>query len=294
MHQTQYHRRSAFTLVEVLVVIGIIGILMALLLPAVQAARETGRRMRCSNNLKQIGLALHNYHDTLGSFPPAMLNPNYEARWGWAVLILPYLEQQPLHDKLTPDGGRIPAPSPTNGLQTELPVYLCPSDEWASTNPVFRDYGKSNYALSGSIASGHNRTTKIRDIRDGTSCSILVGERDTVKNIGAIWPGFCPPTGSTINGLANRPINTSFQGDRSGNVHATDPRLTRFTYGSQHPGGANFVFCDGAVHFLSGTIESHPGIEYTGTNWLELRFPMHDCTYQKLFNIKDGKPVQIP
>src|SRR5688572_27645245 len=97
-----------FTLVELLVVIAIIGILVALLLPAVQAAREAARRMQCGNNLKQIGISIHNYHDTYKSFPSGWICPSVatgamavdQESWGWSSLILPFMEQQALHDQL--------------------------------------------------------------------------------------------------------------------------------------------------------------------------------------------------
>src|SRR6202035_4809089 len=98
------NRRRGFTLIELLVVIAIIAVLIALLLPAVQAAREAGRRMQCVNNLKQIGLALHNYHDAVGAFPPGFLSvpgpdgDNSGPGWGWASLALPQLEQGPVYN----------------------------------------------------------------------------------------------------------------------------------------------------------------------------------------------------
>ena len=144
-------RRSAFTLVELLVVIAIIGILIALLLPAVQAAREAARRMQCTNNLKQIGLAVHNYHDTFKSFPPGGLRympdptQNYSASnrelwvadWGYQVFILPYIEQKPLYDQLNPKNFRLddllnpspPHPNPPSRdlLRTPIDSLICPS-----------------------------------------------------------------------------------------------------------------------------------------------------------------------
>jgi type II secretory pathway pseudopilin PulG len=109
--------------VELLVVIAIIGILVALLLPAVQAAREAARRMSCTNNLKQIGISLHNYHDTYKTFPPASAHygngHNSEESWGWHVYILPFVEQQPLFDELT--GLTALAADKTLGLNLCLP-----------------------------------------------------------------------------------------------------------------------------------------------------------------------------
>src|SRR3954464_3672724 len=107
MSPTQLPRRRGFTLIELLVVITIIAILIALLLPAVQAAREAARRARCANHLKQIGLAIHNYHGALGCFPPAYasLVPGRQPTdlefgrgWGWGTMVLPFLEQAPLYD----------------------------------------------------------------------------------------------------------------------------------------------------------------------------------------------------
>jgi prepilin-type N-terminal cleavage/methylation domain-containing protein/prepilin-type processing-associated H-X9-DG protein len=126
----------AFTLVELLVVIAIIGILIALLLPAVQAAREAARRSQCSNNMKQIGLALHNYHDTYKSFPAGgycCTQPEY--RFNAHIAILPYIEQGPLYEqldpRLAPQLFRFPTTSPNANQRlgyVQIPVYTCPSD----------------------------------------------------------------------------------------------------------------------------------------------------------------------
>jgi len=134
-------RRRGFTLVELLVVIAIIGILIALLLPAVQAAREAARRTQCRNNFKQIGLALHNYHDTHRSFPPGYLSvvgPGGPADdrgpgWGWAALVLPYLEQTNVHQQIRFNAD---ITDPVNAAirVTSLPVFRCPSDVG---NPTF-------------------------------------------------------------------------------------------------------------------------------------------------------------
>ncbi len=133
-------RFSGFTLVELLVVIAIIGVLVALLLPAVQAAREAARRASCSNNLKQISLGLHNYHDIHLTFPSGWLDNavNLEECWGWAALSLPFVEQAPLHQRLGVTNGRLVdqlrsvnganGPDVAQAARTVLKVYICPSD----------------------------------------------------------------------------------------------------------------------------------------------------------------------
>lgn len=178
-------KHRGFTLVELLVVIAIIGILIALLLPAVQAAREAARRSQCSNNLKQIGLALHNFHDTYKNFPPGA--PDDDNReWGWGAYLLPYLENKPLYDQIVngptylfPKGGKIldytaSKGTPTNGTDPAnidhwadraemkngtnrtntnnaafavLNAFMCPSDilPKQSTRDVNPSYGKTNY-----------------------------------------------------------------------------------------------------------------------------------------------------
>jgi prepilin-type N-terminal cleavage/methylation domain-containing protein/prepilin-type processing-associated H-X9-DG protein len=155
-------RRLAFTLVELLVVIAIIGVLVALLLPAVQSAREAARRMKCANNLKQMGLALHNYHDTHGVFPPGVLtqtnDPDYNPAfpngpqqnrnasvesWGWAAFLLPYVEQTALYQQ-GPGSNQLPQNLVNPFALTPLAVYRCPSD----TMPAIRRVGWARWASS--------------------------------------------------------------------------------------------------------------------------------------------------
>lgn len=200
--------RGAFTLVELLVVITIIGILIALLLPAVQAAREAARRSQCMNNLKQAGIALHNYHTAVQSFPFRMGGTNFSGSTyqqsncgrinGW-VMLLPYLEQVPLSQTINsvqtyggttyPKGGPVPWEGPYEPWWTQVPGLLCPSDDGGrkkATNGI----GRSNYSFSvgDTIYSnnsstdprglfGYNSGTRIGDIIDGTSNTIAVSER---------------------------------------------------------------------------------------------------------------------
>ncbi len=174
-------RSSGFTLIELLVVITIIAILVSLLLPAVQQAREAARRSQCRNNLKQMGLALHNYHDAFGVFPPGWIVPQYEVcgtgaavasidhRYvahnpGWALYLTPYLDQAAIYNSLTfgqaqgcwggggfvnfTGSGLLRAPATGSPLQKSLPVFTCPSDTQPFHTPAIGNYGRSSYASS--------------------------------------------------------------------------------------------------------------------------------------------------
>ncbi|MDA1053384.1 MAG: DUF1559 domain-containing protein [Planctomycetota bacterium] len=205
--------RKGFTLVELLVVIAIIGILVALLLPAVQAAREAARRMSCSNNLKQIGLALHNYHSTFKTFPPdgiwhgnakntpgvLGLGPGATARcYTWIALILPFIEQQPLSDAIDfniPAWNQVIGATPNiPGIplrEISLPGLLCPSDQSYAELP--HGWGLSSYAGNGGYDHHRRRKdrddisgiftlmdpVKIADVTDGLSNTIAVAEVGT-------------------------------------------------------------------------------------------------------------------
>ncbi|MBL8851357.1 MAG: DUF1559 domain-containing protein, partial [Planctomycetaceae bacterium] len=222
------HRSRGFTLIELLVVIAIIAILIALLLPAVQQAREAARRTQCKNNLHQIGLAIHNYLDVHGIFPQASywdLTSTYagsgidpstlNSQWGWATMILPYLDQAPLYNALTPGPTLMQAammdPVRLKLLQTPIPAYLCPSDTGGNLNsnrpfrsadgqgiPVTAD---TQVALSNYMGSNGDKTSdgifwsgagrvRIRDVTDGTSNTFCVGERSSPNGFWAgVWCG---------------------------------------------------------------------------------------------------------
>lgn len=194
--------RCAFTLVELLVVIAIIGILIALLLPAVQAAREAARRTQCTNNLKQLGIGLQNYHDAFKSFPFGVGGTNLnkaappQHNWGRAsgfIPLLPYVEQQAIYNRIRSGGNGHPSYGPYawSGWvvwDITLPAFNCPSDAGGSRSSSNRN---SNYAFSrGDTISGVNNsatttrgifgyqtTIRIADILDGTSNTIIMSER---------------------------------------------------------------------------------------------------------------------
>src|SRR6266436_5022135 len=195
--------RQAFTLVELLVVIAIIGVLVALLLPAVQQAREAARRTQCKNNLKQIGLALQNYHGDFLRFPPGYVS-NFDASgndtgpgWGWGAMILPQLEQQNLQNSID---FKQPIEAAANAAPriAPLPAYLCPSDSVRPAWPaVTRDpignptaticdvasadyvavFGISEPGIDGEGVFFRDSGIGLKDIRDGASSTLLVGER---------------------------------------------------------------------------------------------------------------------
>ena len=281
-------RARAFTLVELLVVIAIIGILISLLLPAVQAAREAARRMQCTNNFKQIGLALHNYHDARRVLPPgAILLPQVlknltsgSGVHGWATqkLILPYLEQTAIFEQL--GGGKLTLEE-TYGdenirpfLRQKIQPYVCPSDagysdpnDLISVLPDGNGMGRTNYiAVRGffsytGIGTSGSAETPIKNaaintgifpanvnytfssITDGLSNTFAFGERTSAFGCSAGWWTGAHAAGAldNVTGVVRNKLNEF--GQRAG-------------LASLHTNGANFLFVDGSVHFVSDTIES--------------------------------------
>lgn len=281
-------RRRGFTLIELLVVIAIIAILIALLLPAVQQAREAARRTQCRNNLKQIGLALHNYHDTHRLFPSGWIGiengvPDVEGGngWGWATMILPAMEQGPRFKRLNFD---YPFTSTDGGVvnrgawQEVIPMFRCPSDPapefWTmdSEDPMDPNpdlpllFPTANYigvfgteelddcegTPSGMACSSdgllyHNSRVRMKDIKDGTSHTLAVGERRTNVELGwySTWVGVAPGGEEAFARILGAADHTPNHPD----THFDD-------FSSRHVGGTHFLMGDGAVRFIGENIDT--------------------------------------
>jgi prepilin-type N-terminal cleavage/methylation domain-containing protein len=283
--------RKGFTLVELLVVIAIIGILVGLLLPAVQAAREAARRTSCFNNMKQIGLALHMYHDTHGQLPagwiaqiPGTPQPHWfgEPGWGWCARILPFMEQVNVQENLVHFELPITAPANARARVTNIPLFRCPTDIGART---FVLPGGAPYIGSGGgyqpveLATGNyigvfgtldfhdvcepgepdyngcrgdgtfflDRGIRLADILDGTSNTIVVGERSS-KWAPSTWIGM-------VTGGAHAPARICGIGLFPPNSEEEEEHYTH-NFSSFHPAGTNFLLGDGSVRLISEKIDT--------------------------------------
>jgi prepilin-type N-terminal cleavage/methylation domain-containing protein/prepilin-type processing-associated H-X9-DG protein len=261
-------RRSAagrgFTLIELLVVIAIIAILIGLLLPAVQKAREAANRISCANHLKQLGLALQNYASSHGSFPPGYASAPWVVGWGWGSLVLPFLEQEPLYNQL-----ELPGSVFGNGMnladatpltQTQLKVFVCPSDTGPALNPFKQYHAKSNYrGVCGTTplffvpnkdyggVLYQNSKVRPTDVTDGTSMTLALGEcmldPSQPNKVGAIWAGMADTTQGTVYYVSD-----VFWGLDTQDYRLNGPGVQAFS--SRHPGGVQFAFCDGSVRLI--------------------------------------------
>lgn len=291
-------RRSAFTLIELLVVIAIIAILVALLLPAVQQAREAARRTSCKNNLKQLGIALHNYHDTMGRFPFGF----DERETLWTAMILPQIEQTNLYATLVWQESGIgnwnaAGPNET-ACETLISAFRCPSmavPEHISNEGIPNRVPISYRACSSSNAASDDLSTipaavtpkialemqsgldgmffgcssiRMRDITDGTTNTIMIGESYTdptyVKDGQGMdyWAFGAPQTGGwdCIPGDLGGTEYCEGLGSCVSRINSRkDPTipgvLMEMSFGSYHVGGAQFVLADGSVRFISENVD---------------------------------------
>jgi prepilin-type N-terminal cleavage/methylation domain-containing protein/prepilin-type processing-associated H-X9-DG protein len=269
--------RRGFTLVELLVVIAIIGVLVALLLPAIQAARESARASQCKNNLKQLGLALHNYHDCLGSLPPgwAANQPVGLPGWGWSSSLLHYLEQHNLELSIQ---RHLPIADPANqqARESAVPVFLCGSDWHPKIVTIFGGAGtgadeafaanieagtpllriaRSNYVgmfgiseIEDAPAAGEGTffflsRTRFAEITDGLSNTLVIGER-YAKQGNPVWAG-------VVQGANEAMARVVGVGDHVPN----DPHHHFDDFASYHPGGVHFLYGDGSVQRLNNQID---------------------------------------
>jgi len=346
-------RRKGFTLIELLVVIAIIAILIALLLPAVQQAREAARRSSCKNNMKQIGLAYHNYHDANLTMPPGHIAnatqgapfmqgvnplPN-STHWSGMAMTLPYMEQGNIYERIVFNQPIYATTFSSGAVQQAIPTFRCPSDggadfstagetsgssvadtlvlDMAHTNYVI-NYGVRssrafNFALRDGKGMGYvNSRVRIRDMKDGTSNTILVGEHRLLSGCETYWGGSpnaanqgqelgqiygsgglyyhvsegdflvndsmdinapTTPFGSPGGGLA---------GDCTGTLVGFGADAGEYgIFGSAHEGGAHFLMGDGSVRFINENIDSDGSI--TGGSTMR--------QYQRLLHRNDGQVV---
>lgn len=338
--------QRGFTLIELLVVIAIIAVLIALLLPAVQQAREAARRTQCKNNLKQIGLSMHNYHETFGVFPPGFVskspptgsaNSVERSMYGWGAFILPYMDQAPLYQRLNV-GNVLLETNLSNGnlsaLQTPLPAFRCASD----TGPALNNFddslsfdpalnanqynshvtsngsdripiATSNYVM---VAGTSDSTTppvyaaqygpaqgigfinsriSMRDLTDGSSNSLLAGERAwrfaniTIGAGNAL--GFSSETnaaGSNMRTAALAVLGIGYDGI---NYTVANQVHQRRGFSSNHVGGCHFVLADGSVRFIS------QNIDYAKSSVTVAPYPQGftTTTFAKLLVRNDGQVV---
>ena len=332
--------RRAFTLIELLVVIAIIAVLIALLLPAVQQAREAARRSQCKNNLKQMGLAMHNYHDVHNTFPPGIVTQVADAQypasgvtsgnvdatvecWGWGAFLLPFLEQANIYQSAgIGSGARLEVGdssspgTPKYIALTPIAIYRCPSD----TGPQLRSptsygaYALTNYKANMGHRSGpagadvYSYSTpapsyrpgvqsiidqmatgvffrdfcrSMRDITDGSSNTVLVGEQAWfnlgAESTGGIWAGARRGIGGNITkdalGSGRAAINTS----------STTFNEAVEAFSSVHEGGAHFLMGDGSVRFIS------ENIHYTAN--AASNTSQVDSTYEQILAKDDALPI---
>ncbi len=257
-----HSHQSGFTLIELLVSIAILAVLAALLMPAVQSARASARQLQCKNQLRQMGLALHLYHDSHRCFPPGsyVMGPIFPVQtgWGWGAMILPYIDQADLYSML--DFGHGNATGNNLALiATTDPFWRCPSDlgpeiiEGVPLSDPPYQVASGNYCGSQGILSPMS-CIRIDQIRDGTSKTILAGERIVQPGTSASLPFTSAWCGTVA--FATEYDSCSIPDLMPNrfhflNISDVDPNC----FGSRHLGGANFVLADGSLQFFNNSID---------------------------------------
>ncbi len=313
--------RIGFTLVELLVVIAIIGVLVALLLPAVQAAREAARRMQCSNNLKQMGLAFHNYHDANKKLPPAQdygttsSSPGTRPGWAWSAFIMPYIEGNAAFQQIDFDDFLFNGNHP-EVVANPVAFALCPSDEIEPVRTHFTGpksiplQASSSYVVSAGPFNMHrdpykgypdrmrgcfyyNTKVEFREITDGLSNTILAGElkfleKLTIPSSKRDWNGFWygRHNGGSSRGGAWYILSLARTAEVRMNAPGQAETVIRKGFHGSHPGGVQFLFGDGAVRYISDSI-NHNATFFWPPNVIEEQM-QEMSTYQQLHGRNDG------
>ena len=315
-------RSRGFTLIELLVVIAIIAVLVAILLPAVQQAREAARASQCRNNLKQIGLGLHNYHEQFGVFPPAFVFSGFDtapvhtatdqAAYGWATFILPQIDQGPLFNQLDVNARELHVllqqPTLRPLVQKSIQTYRCPSDDHEEKNnkrPFSNTaYGGTQAGTSSYVANlgtfwrnsqnwlngrfdpfgvmWGSSKVRVADVRDGTSTVIAVGERRW-DDFAGVWVGTRNYQGAGDVGM---PMVAGYSGTKPNEFSVA----SRGGFSSPHVGGVHFVFTDGHVSFVSENIQFY---QDTVNEIAAVNDPSLTTlgVYQRLIRRNDKQPV---
>ena len=292
------YRYRGFTLIELLVVIAIIGVLVGLLLPAVQQAREAARRMTCVNNLKQTGLAMHSYYDSDRQLPSGYISPGTSAAdpsasetakgYAWGFVLLLYMEQSSLFDSIDQTGEAVGTSNEAKAAEANLGGYRCPTDTAPVSFSVNNGSGTVDLPTSNYVAVlGWNNVTteagqgngvffrnsdiQFRDIRDGLSTTICVGERKHIHDFfdqgpypaNSTWyaavPGVLRNAGMTMMPMMKEGPGSLVLGHvgQSGMMSGKTPNHTNHIvhFSSSHFGGVAFLLCDGSTHIIRDNID---------------------------------------